>query len=432
MRRIIIFLLSMTVLSLLSCAERSETAVQMPSDIRSRVMDSVIAHVWKGDVAGYDGFNAYRNGFAKMFIDSMRAKDLDVDETIAYAEVLHWSGRSGDAEKLLAPLAARDDDVAREAFRDLILIKSETGRLEEAERLLREYRRRFPANPEGGLSLYTCVDDVVTRYNDADRPADAARVILDELDSLPFDYPYRSFGLIGDLVPLMAELDRLPELRERAARYRTRFEESLNAHLSAPAPDDSTRERYDKIAQLLERRVRSLGDLLSRIDMIGRKAPELSFLHVYNAEPATTFAMMQGKVTVLDFWATWCISCVIGYRELGNLYVDYKERGVAIVGVTNLQGQYRDGDSARDEGSEDEPLAEEREIELTRSYIEKHRIAWPCGVSSTPVADTGYKAQGLPTYVILDRDGVIRYVQVGIGKERQMRRVIEKLLNERA
>jgi thiol-disulfide isomerase/thioredoxin len=427
-----VFLLLLAAAAFVSCTKRPAPDLAPPSEISSRITDSVMVHVWNGDVAGQEDFNGYRNQFARTLVDSMQTEVLDREETVTCAQILHWSGRSSAAEKLLEPLAAGDDEIARDASTELVMIKSESGRLEEAERLMSTHRKKFPPNPAAGTDLWLCVDDVVTRYNDSGRPGDAARAIMDELDSLPFDYAYRSFFLVEDLVPLMTELDRLPDLRERVARYRAALEESLEKHLSTPAPTDSTRERFDEITKGYQGYVKFFGDVLGRIDMIGRNAPSLTFRHVYNADSTRTFESMRGKVTVMDFWATWCVACVIGYGEMGHLYSDYKDRGLAVVGVTSLQGQYRDGTAARDEGSEDNPLTVAREIELTGEYIAKNRMIWPCGVSDIPLEKTGFKVKGLPTYVILDGEGVIRYMQIGIGKEKQMRRVIEKLVNEGA
>lgn len=425
-----VFLVSLAAVLLLSCSEKPKSSLEMPSDIESRVSDSVYARVWKGELTTQAEFNASRSRFAKMFLDSVRTRELDPDETIYYARLLHWAGKSRKAQKLLRPLAAGEDETARRAFEDLVTIESENDRLEEAERLMREFRRRFPPDPKRDMGRYLCVDDIVTRYNDKDRPAEAVQVILEEVESLPFDNAYRSFGLIGDLIPLMTELGRLGELRERAQTYRKRFEESLAKHLATPAPEDSTRKQYEKTTKSLEQYAAFMGEVLERIDMIGQKAPDLQFLHAYNADSSKTFREMCGDVTIVDFWATWCIACVVGYRELARIYADYKDRGLAVVGVTALQGKYRDGDPSRDEGSEREPLTKEREIELTRDYIERHHITWPCLVSTKPLKDTEYKVNGLPTYFIIDRNGVVRYLQVGIGKEKEMRRVIEKLLAE--
>ena len=47
------------------------------------------------------------------------------------------------------------------------------------------------------------------------------------------------------------------------------------------------------------------------------------------------FDVGTGKVTVVEFWATWCPPCKVAIPHLNKLYVDkYKSKGVQLVGVT--------------------------------------------------------------------------------------------------
>jgi hypothetical protein len=119
---------------------------------------------------------------------------------------------------------------------------------------------------------------------------------------------------------------------------------------------------------------------------------------------------------------------VIAFSELREIYTDYGDRGLTVVGVTSFQGIYRDLETGKMEGSPTNKLDREREIELTAAFIEKHEMTWPCAFSSRSVFDPEYGIQGIPTFVILDRDGKIRLIQTGIGQEQQKRRMIEKLL----
>lgn len=390
-----------------------------------------MVRVWKGDISSQEDFNSARAGFAVLLVDSMKTSGLDDKETFQCAKVLSWAGRNERAEELLAPLAGGDDDLARQAAVQLVTMKIEDGLFERAELMMMEFRSRFPPDPAAETDLYFCVDDIAGRYNDADRVDDAIRVITDELESLPFDYPYRSFFFIEELVPLMIETDGLPELRELIASHRERFGASLAAHLALPAPHDSIRAEYDKLAAALEKQGAYLGDLLDRLDLVGARAPVLQLAHVYNADSVAAFESLWGsRVTVLDFWATGRLACVVGYREMGAIYADYRERGLEIVGVTGFQGRFRDSGTGVWEGSDDDPLEPGREIELTGEYIEKHDMVWPCAIREGSIMDGEYAIKGLPTYFILDGRGVIRYMQIGIGKQRQMRRVIERLLEE--
>lgn len=54
----------------------------------------------------------------------------------------------------------------------------------------------------------------------------------------------------------------------------------------------------------------------------------------------------QGRVLVINFWATWCAPCVEEMPELQAVHSDYVERGVTVVGLAidnaNAAKQFRD------------------------------------------------------------------------------------------
>jgi hypothetical protein len=87
--------------------------------------------------------------------------------------------------------------------------------------------------------------------------------------------------------------------------------------------------------------------------------------------------------------------------------------------------------SGESEGSNDEPVSHEKEQRYIGDYVEKHKMIWPCIISDRPAADPRYHINGFPTYVILDREGIVRYMHSAVGKQRQMQRVIERLLAEK-
>lgn len=422
-------MIGLIVLSFLyACAEDQDTDHYKPSEISSRISDSIMVHVRAGQVSSQDDFNETRDRFARMLVDSMQSAGLDSTEKYERATVLYWSGEREEAEKIFKELTLIEDDLARKSLVQLITIKIEGGKWDDAEEMMREYRESYPPAPEAPVSLRLCVDDLSGRYNNKDRPEDAIRVILDEINNQPFNYPYSSFSLVGELAPLMIETGKVPQLKELVTNIRENLDQSLKIRLARSASPDSVSEDFDELKKSFEGYIKAMDMLLASLDLIGRSAPRINALHVFNADSTFTMKRCTGRVTIMDFWTTWCTACVIGYVELGELYSQYSRDDLAAVGITSYQGVIYDLASGEREGSRDDPVSRDKERKYIERYIGDHKITWPCIISDRSALDPEYHINGLPTYVILDRKGIVRYMHMGVGKQRQMKRIIDRLL----
>lgn len=107
-----------------------------------------------------------------------------------------------------------------------------------------------------------------------------------------------------------------------------------------------------------------------------------------------TVAKGDGKVTLIDFWATWCVPCVRGMPELQKIYKTYGDReDFRMIGISI-----------------------DRKIDDLREYLEKHEIQWTqifekLSDGTTRDGDLAklYNGYAVPTYYIIDRNGIIRY-----------------------
>lgn len=65
--------------------------------------------------------------------------------------------------------------------------------------------------------------------------------------------------------------------------------------------------------------------------MVGDRAPELAVGEWVKGDEVTGFE--EGKVYVVEFWATWCGPCIAGMPHISELQKEYKDKGVTIIGV---------------------------------------------------------------------------------------------------
>lgn len=100
---------------------------------------------------------------------------------------------------------------------------------------------------------------------------------------------------------------------------------------------------------------------------------------------------LQGKVVVLNFWASWCSPCAEEAAFLEQAWQQYQPREeVMFVGVAYVDS----------------------ETEAKR-YLAQHQVTYPNGPDLRTLISQAYRIHGVPETYIIDRDGQVTYIKIG-------------------
>lgn len=137
---------------------------------------------------------------------------------------------------------------------------------------------------------------------------------------------------------------------------------------------------------------------INRLELVGQPAPELRVDEFVGRKPAT-LAALRGKPVLLYLWAYRCGDCKASAPTLRALRERFADRGLAIVAPTRLSGRKADGSALP-------PDEEKAEIAaaLQASYPGLTDMAVPISEETM----VRYGGSATPTFVLIDRAGVVR------------------------
>lgn len=142
-------------------------------------------------------------------------------------------------------------------------------------------------------------------------------------------------------------------------------------------------------------------DRAAQVALIGGPAPEISVKDWIIGEPVT-LAELKGKIALLEFWATWCKPCQEMFPKLVSLHNSHAADGLELIALTRHYMAYG--------GT---PEAMQEELQLIRSTVSQQGVKFRVGVAADEQLQAVYGANGLPTVVLIDRRGIVRYAGPG-------------------
>ncbi len=109
-----------------------------------------------------------------------------------------------------------------------------------------------------------------------------------------------------------------------------------------------------------------------------------------------------GEVVVVELWATWCGPCRLQAKFLEQLHRELDGKGVRFLAVS----------SGEDEAT-------------VREYVERTPFPYPVLLDPQDTLGQRYQVIGLPTVMIIDRRGVVSFLETGLSDVARLRHALK-------
>lgn len=115
----------------------------------------------------------------------------------------------------------------------------------------------------------------------------------------------------------------------------------------------------------------------------------------------------EGKVVVLNFWASWCVECLLEADLLENTWQEYADKDVVFLGVAYIDVEPK-----------------------SKAYLEQFNITYPNAPDLRSSISDKYEITGVPETFFIDKEGKVAQIKIGPLDETYLKTVLDQLLVE--
>jgi cytochrome c biogenesis protein CcmG/thiol:disulfide interchange protein DsbE len=114
-------------------------------------------------------------------------------------------------------------------------------------------------------------------------------------------------------------------------------------------------------------------------DITGKTAPPFTLLDLNGNK--VSLSDYKDNVVILDFWATWCPPCIKEIPHFIELYKEYKNKGLVILGIS----------------------VDHQGISIVKAFNKKFKINYPILMADSRIAIAYGNIRSIPTTFVLDK-----------------------------
>jgi cytochrome c biogenesis protein CcmG, thiol:disulfide interchange protein DsbE len=164
--------------------------------------------------------------------------------------------------------------------------------------------------------------------------------------------------------------------------------------VQAPAPGKSSEKSAGpEFPAIVQKKMHAKNDFR------GKQAPKFEVEKWLSTEPKR-----EGKVVLVDFWATWCPPCRALIPELNEFQAKFKD-DLVVIGVS-------------DEKSE-----------TVSSFAKKTKMEYSSAIDTQSRMKNALAVEGIPHVMIIDSTGVVRWQGFPNGDEKLTEKIVKQIID---
>ena len=159
---------------------------------------------------------------------------------------------------------------------------------------------------------------------------------------------------------------------------------------------------------------------INALSLEGQAAIEINTADFVGAN-STKLSSLKGKPVLLFFWANWCGDCKGQAAALSRVWQKYRSRGLLLIAPTRFYGT----------GEQDKAITPaEEKIVIEKAWATTYTGLEGISIPVDTDAMVQYGVSATPTFVLVDRQGIVRLYAPTRLSEAELSRRIEAVLAE--